>query len=596
MTARTVRRRPRRALRWRMALYLAVLTAVLFDVTAGLLGKFLMQRLELRAQVELQARLRAVDDLLEGTGAEIESTLERLERRLTGRSGGSAHALLLGGSEAVPVASAWMDLTGLDLLTVLDDTGQTVSAGHWPERAGLNEPILSRLVESRPVSVSIAWPDGGKLVLLVARRIAVGDRRLVLVGGRVLESLLPARFEKGVAWSFDFEEPVRKGGPFSDPEVAGLGRSAGGPANVTTKQAAYARRILHGPNDEETGAVVVAVERQSIHAMLQEMRIAALFAGLLVTALGAVAGIWIAGRIDRPVRQLVRAVDAIGAGEADYAFPRATRDEFEELEQAFSRLQRSLERQRQRSVAAERIAAWREVARHVAHEVKNPLAPIRLTVENLIRARKEDPRLFDELFDEGAATILEEVEQLRQLVEEFSAFARLPRPEPARVDLHLLIDGVLELYAAEPGLEIRKEYDAEVSEFQLDSDQISRVFKNIIGNAVEALRDQEPGRPRRIDLRTWLEPDMVVVEVADSGPGLSTEARERIFQPYFTTKRQGTGLGMAISQRIVTEHGGLLAAENRSAGGACLSIRLPRSVPPMTAGRAVLPDSDEANR
>ena len=559
-----------------MALYLALLTAVLFAATAGLLGRLVAQRLEHRVQGELQTRLRAVDHLLEGTGAEIAATLERLEGRLTGQAG---RALLLGGSDAVPVASGWMELTGLDLLTVLDDGELTVSAGHWPERAGLRDPALSRLNEAHPVFLSVAWPDGARLVLLVARRVEVGEHRLVLVGGRILDTILAARFAEGTAWSFDSAEP---------------GRSAEA-SLASTEHAAYAGRVLRGPDGNEVGTVVVAAERSSVHATLREMRVVLLLAGLAVTLMGGVAGIWIAGRIDRPMRQLVRAVDAIGAGEADYTFPRAKQDEFEELEEAFSRMQRSLERQRQRSAAAERVAAWQEVARHVAHEVKNPLAPIRLTVENLIRARKEHPQLFEELFDEGAATILEEVEQLRQLVEEFSAFARLPRPNPSRVDLQRLIDGVLELYSAEPGLEIQTAHAADLPELLLDADQISRVLKNIVGNAVEAMREQEQGRPRRLELRTWLEPDMLVIEVSDSGPGLSPEARERIFRPYFTTKRQGTGLGLAISQRIVSEHGGLLAAENRTGGGACLSIRLPRSSTGVASGQPGRHESDEAN-
>ena len=557
-----------------MALYLAVLTAVLFGATAGLLGRLVAQRLESRVQDELQMRLRAVDLLLEGTGADIASTLERLGGRLSGATG---RALLLGGPDAVPVASGWIELTGLDLLTVLDDAGTTVSAGHWPEKAGLPDSQLGGLDDESSAVLSVAWPDGGKLALLAARKIEIGEHRLLLVGGRVLDSVLSARFAEGRSWSFDFAEPGRRGDQQRDPVAEQLGRKSAGESVASTEYASYARRELRGPSGEATAAVVVAADRSSVDATLREMRTVLIVAGLAVTLLGALAGIWIAGRIDRPVRQLIRAVDAIGAGEADYTFPRTTRDEFEELEEAFSRLQRSLERQRERSAAAERIAAWREVARHVAHEVKNPLAPIRLTVENLIRARKKNPQLFEDLFDEGAATILEEVEQLRQLVEEFSAFARLPPPNPNRVDLHRLIDGVLELYGAEPGLEIRTDYDPGLPELQLDSDQISRVLKNIVGNAVEAMREQEPGAPRRLDLSTRLEPDMVVVEVSDRGPGLSPDIQERIFRPQFTTKSQGTGLGMAISQRIVSEHGGLLAAENREGGGASLSIRLPRN-------------------
>ena len=560
MSARNDSNRPRRGLRLRMALYLAVLTAVLFAATAGLLIRLVEQRLELRVQNDLQTRLRTLDRLLDATGAEIESTLARLEQRIAREETESVRALLLGGSRAVPVASAWMELIGLDLFTVLDERGVTTTAGHWPERAGLSDPELSRLKNGQPAALSVAWPDGNRLVLLVAREAELGAHRMRLVGGRILDSVLASQFSEHTVWSFDLGQPGARRGGELDPVLTELGRASADVALASTDRAEYARRVLHGPDGEASGSVVVAADRASVDATLREMRQALLVAGLAVTLLGGVAGVWIAGRIDRPVRQLVRAVDAIGAGEADYSFPRATRNEFEELEQAFSRLQRSLERQRQRSLAAERVAAWRDVARHVAHEVKNPLAPIRLTVENLIRARKKNPALFEELFDEGAATILEEVEQLRQLVEEFSAFARLPRPKPSRTELSPLVEAVLDLYAAEPGLEIDRDYGPGLPACDVDSDQISRVLKNVVGNAIEAMRELEPGEPRRLGLRLHEEPDAVVIEVSDSGPGLSSEAQQGIFRPYFTTKPQGTGLGMAIAQRIVTEHGGLLAA------------------------------------
>ena len=128
----------------------------------------------------------------------------------------------------------------------------------------------------------------------------------------------------------------------------------------------------------------------------------------------------------------------------------------QELVNSFSHLHRALDDQRRRAMATERVAAWREVARHVAHEVKNPLAPIRLTVENLLRVRSQAPEKFDSMFEEGMQTILEEVQQLSRMVAEFAEFARLPLPAHRPEDLESLIDRVVELYASEPGVEIRK--------------------------------------------------------------------------------------------------------------------------------------------
>jgi nitrogen fixation/metabolism regulation signal transduction histidine kinase len=280
------------------------------------------------------------------------------------------------------------------------------------------------------------------------------------------------------------------------------------------------------------------------------------------------------------VRELVRAFDAVAAGEADYSFPATRQDELQELIASVSRLKRALELQQQRSSAAERVATWRDVARHVAHEVKNPLVPIRLTVENLVRARERAPDRFESIFADGMRTIIEEVDQLRRMVEEFSAFARLPLPTREPRNLEDLIDSVLDLYQSVPGLQLQRHYAGGLSPVPLDADQISRALKNVVGNAVEMLREQgaSAGEAPCIEVRTGVEDEMARIEIADNGPGMSDEAQRRIFEPYFTTKEQGTGLGMALTYRIIIEHGGMISAENRSTGGARVTIRLPLSV------------------
>jgi two-component system nitrogen regulation sensor histidine kinase NtrY len=590
MTSTRVAGRSRRRLQLRLALFLALGSVVLFAATAWFFSSRVVRTLDEGLQVELERRLERVDETLVRAGAEVTQALERLEARWRVQDAAVIRELIEGGAGAAPVAADQLAASGLEVLTVLDAAGVVVSSGHWPERAGLRDPDLRGVTRETFRIQSVGWPQGARLVLLASRPMQMGQHRLELIGGRSLRAVLKERVFGGEMKLFDFADPRPAPG---GSEAAFVGSGADGPDRLTTPQALYGRRVLIDAQGHHAGSVVVVVDRSETAALVGEMRRSLLITGLLVTALGAVGGVWIGGRLDRPVRQLLRAVEAIGAGEADYTFPRATQDEYEELEQAFSRAQRSLRDQRRRSAAAERVAAWREVARHVAHEVKNPLAPIRLTVENLIRARRDDPALFDELFDEGAATILEEVDQLKQLVEEFSAFARLPAPKPRSLDLHELIEGVTDLFGSEPGLELRTEYDRTLPSIDADPDQLSRALKNIVGNAVEAMRERESTEPRVLDLRTRREGEFLVVEVRDTGPGLSPEARDGIFQPYFTTKSHGTGLGMAIAHRIVTEHGGLLGAENRDEGGARVSIRLPLTS--MTAAAHSATHEDEAS-
>jgi nitrogen fixation/metabolism regulation signal transduction histidine kinase len=208
-------------------------------------------------------------------------------------------------------------------------------------------------------------------------------------------------------------------------------------------------------------------------------------------------------------------------------------------------------------------------------------------VENLIKARRQAPQLFDQLFDEGTRTILEEVTQLGNIVTEFTQFARLPAPRPEWADLEALVDQVASLYSSEPGLEVRRSQAHPLPRVLLDAEQISRALKNLVKNAVEAMAGEGGGG--LLEVRTGLEGETVWVEVSDTGPGFPLDTAGRIFEPYFTTKQKGTGLGMAIALRIISEHGGSLIASNRPGGGACVTVSLPVAGP-----RSVEEEADAA--
>jgi len=317
------------------------------------------------------------------------------------------------------------------------------------------------------------------------------------------------------------------------------------------------------------------VDRAGLSSLRSWLRWTFLGIGAAGVVAAALAGAWVARRVTRPLTGLVGAVDAIAAGREEVEFPPAGPDEVGSLVTSFARMHRSLQEQQERLLAAERVAAWKEVAQRVAHEVKNPLSPIRLTVENMVKARRRAPEMFDEVFADGARAILEEVDQLGRIVTEFSEFARLPAPCPAPADLDQLVDSVLSLYATEPGLRVERGRDGRLAPIPIDADQISRALKNLIGNAVEAMRP----RGGRLRVRTGAEGRDATVEIADSGPGFPEAAAGRMFEPYFTTKTKGTGLGMAIALRIVADHGGTIQVGNHPEGGARVVVRLPRESP-----------------
>jgi len=226
---------------------------------------------------------------------------------------------------------------------------------------------------------------------------------------------------------------------------------------------------------------------------------------------------------------------------------------------------------------AQRMAAWREVARRIAHEVKNPLTPIKLSAQRL---KKRYGKVLDskdaEIFDECTGMIITQVEELKRLVNEFSNFARMPAANPAPSDINEIINQALSLYR-----ETHKEVDfvfndsKEVPLFNLDREQIRRVMINLFDNAIEAIEGK--GKVV-IDLHYDNILKMVRIEVVDNGRGISPENKTRLFEPYFSTKKQGTGLGLAIVSTIITDHNGFIRVKDNKPKGTKFIIELPTRI------------------
>jgi two-component system nitrogen regulation sensor histidine kinase NtrY len=224
-------------------------------------------------------------------------------------------------------------------------------------------------------------------------------------------------------------------------------------------------------------------------------------------------------------------------------------------------------------IRAQKVAAWREVARRLAHEIKNPLTPIQLCAERLRRHFAGAPAAARALVDECTTTIVGEVESLKGLVDEFAQFARMPAPRTVPTDLAQLITDTLALYnGIFAGVRLDARFAAGVRLVRLDAEQIRRVIINLVDNAIEAT-----DRRGEILVETQLDTQngVVRVVVADDGPGIPAEERDRLFLPYYSTKRRGSGLGLAIVRRIIAEHGGSIEVGDNAPSGTRFTIELP---------------------
>lgn len=290
---------------------------------------------------------------------------------------------------------------------------------------------------------------------------------------------------------------------------------------------------------------------------------------------GAAIGYWLAERISDPVQRLTRASRRIAAGDLDTRVFVRSADELRRLVEAFNRMAWELQRQRTQLERTNRLEAWADMARQVAHDIKNPLTPIQLSAEHLRRVHQDRGEPLSPILDSCIDTILGQVRLLRQIASEFSSFASTPVPHPIPTDLGDLVREIVGAYAT--GLAGRVEFAVEVAPdapiVQVDRSLIGRALTNIVENALHAMPS---GGRITIDVRA--EPGgsgSAVVSVADTGVGMDDEALARLFEPYFSTKASGTGLGLTIAKRNIELHRGGIAITSRKGAGTRVLVTLP---------------------
>jgi len=276
-------------------------------------------------------------------------------------------------------------------------------------------------------------------------------------------------------------------------------------------------------------------------------------------------------RLTRGLDALVAGTERIGAGDWSLRLDPGGRDEVGRLTLAFNDMAAGLETQQRRLLDLEKMAAWREMARGLAHEIKNPLTPISLVVQELRDRYRGEDEAYGSLLAESGRIIDEEVESLRRLSQEFSEFARTPEMKKLPSDLNQLVRDLAHLYGSLP---VKLDLDETLPEFEFDAEQMRRVLSNLLENSLAAL-DGVPSAQIQVST-SWDERGKVELIFADNGPGVPIEIRERIFEPHFTTKGSGMGLGLALARSVLLLHGGEIGLEEGP--GARFRLCLPMEV------------------
>jgi signal transduction histidine kinase len=293
-------------------------------------------------------------------------------------------------------------------------------------------------------------------------------------------------------------------------------------------------------------------------------------------------GILLSRRISSPIERLARATDKLGEGDLSYRIPRSTRDELGDLVDSFNRMAEDLAASRDQVVRAEKDAAWREMARQVAHEIKNPLTPMKLAAQQILRAWGDQHPDMDRILRRAGETIVRQVENLRLIASDFGDFARISVGEAKLIPIDATVRDVLALYAglAEQGIVIEADLDEDLPPVRADAEGLRRVLINLLQNAAQALRPRGGGRIRVRTRPTTVrfegeDHPFVEIAVEDDGPGIAAADVSRVFEPNFSTKSGGTGLGLAICRQIVESLHGQIHLESEVGVGTTVRVHLP---------------------
>ena len=325
-------------------------------------------------------------------------------------------------------------------------------------------------------------------------------------------------------------------------------------------------------------SVPLALRQREIAQQLEQLNRGMLVAAVVVILFAAGLGASVAGRVSDPVARLTRATRQIAAGRLDVRIVADTADELRRLVDDFNSMAQTLAAQRTELARTNQIKAWAEMARQVAHEIKNPLTPIQLAAEHLQRVHDDRGRPLGQVFDDCVSMIVRQVRLLRQIASEFSNFAAQPAPRLAAESISRLVDDVLEGYRVGGRVALQAEVPSGLPDVLVDRTLILRALTNIVENAMQAMPNGGS-----LHVSATADPNGVQLVITDAGVGMDAVAVERAFEPYFSTKTAGSGLGLANAKRYIELCGGTIALVSQPGVGTTVTVTLPAAPPPAAA-------------
>ena len=490
----------------------------------------------------------------------------------------------------------------LDFLELVDRQGTILSSAQWQAKFGYPERAIASSVGPAGAFLKREdLPNGPTLGLFAIRTVHIGEQPLFVIGGERLDQGFLSRLDipagtrvllyqnLDAKWSSQSLLDLNGAAAGAD-RIAPLiekVRSTGQEAQTViywTADSADAEVFhaipLAGQNQQPIGILLVGSSRRPLIELQRRVVSTAMFVGGVGLLVAVLASLWFAARVTRPVVSLAEAARRVAAGDLATKVDVESSDELGELAASFNRMTEDLLQQKDRAVQAERVAAWRELARRLAHELKNPLFPLQVTVENLVRAKAKSPEIFEEVFQEGTATLLAEINNLKTIIGRFSEFSKMPQPQRRPTQVNDVLRSVLRVFQAQlqrdgSRIAVHTELAADLPEISADPDLLHRALSNLVLNAIDAMPQGGELRLSTFAVKAGALSDSVAISVSDTGSGLTPEECARLFTPYYTTKQHGTGLGLAIVQSVVSDHGGKISVESTKEKGTTFRIELP---------------------